>query len=65
MSSLSIAELIQGVQYRIYSDGGCKGMESTVYRTFVGISSDGKPLFYEDSMKVPVAYGAAWSIYRM
>ena len=65
MNSLSINELVQGVQYRVYSDGGCKGMETTVFRTFIEINSDGNPLFYDDSMGCPVMYGSCWRFYRV
>jgi hypothetical protein len=64
MNSLSINELVQGAQYRVYSDGGCKGMETTVFRTFVGLNN-GNPLFYEDSMGCPVMYGSSWRFYRV
>jgi hypothetical protein len=57
MNSLSINELVQGTQYRLYSDGGCKEMESTVYKVFFGINDNGDALFYDDAMKVPVIHG--------
>ena len=65
MNSLSINELVQGVQYRVYSDGGCKGMETTVFRTFIEINNDGNALFYDDSMDCPVMYGSSWRFYRV
>ena len=65
MNYVPISELVKGVHYRIYSDGGCKGMETTVYKTFFGINNDGTPLFYEDTMGCPVAYGASWTFYRI
>jgi len=64
MNSLSINELVQGVQYRLYSDGGCKGMETTVLRTYVGLNN-GNALFYDDSMKCPVIYDSCWRFYRV
>jgi hypothetical protein len=64
MNSLSITELVHGVQYRIYSNGGCKEMETTVYRTFFGINEHGDPLFYDNSMGCPVNYGS-WTFYRI
>jgi hypothetical protein len=65
MNSLSIAELVHGVEYRIYSDGGCKDMETTVYRTFVGINEHGDPLFYDNSMKCSVIYNGSWTFYSI
>ena len=65
MNSLSINELVQGVQYKLYNDGGCKGMETTVFRTFIEINSDGNALFYDDSMGCPVMYGSSWRFYRV
>jgi hypothetical protein len=65
MTSLSITDLIRGVQYKIYSHGGCKEMETTVYRVFYGINSDGNALFYDNIMECPVSYGSPWSFYRV
>ena len=63
---LSVPELIQGRQYRIYSNGGCKNMETTVFRTFFGINNNGNALFYEDSMKCPVIYDTScWIFYSI
>lgn len=65
MNSLSINQLVQGVQYRIYSDGGCKEMAMTVLRTFVGVNTDGTPLFYDNSMGCNVSYDSSWRFYRI
>ncbi len=39
-------------------------METTVFRTFVGLNN-GNPLFYDDSMGCPVMYGSCWRFYRV
>jgi hypothetical protein len=66
MNSVSVAELIKNKQYRIHGEGGCKEMETTVFRTFYGINNDGQALFYDDSMKCPVVYDTHyWTFYNM
>jgi hypothetical protein len=63
---LSVPELIKGRQYRIYSNGGCKSMETTVFKIFFGINNEGKTLFYDDSMKCPVIYDTGcWTFYSI
>jgi hypothetical protein len=65
MNSLSINELVKGKQYRLYSDGGCKEMESTVYKVFFGINDNGDALFYDDVMGCPVIHGSCWRFYSV
>jgi hypothetical protein len=65
MNSLSVTELVKGVQYRIYSDGGCKEMETTVFRTFFGVDHNGNASFYDDTMKCSVIYDNAWKFYKV
>jgi hypothetical protein len=65
MTSLSVSDLVKNVHYKIYSDGGCKEMETTVFRTFVGVDTHGAPLFYEESMGCPVVYGSSWKFYAL
>jgi hypothetical protein len=65
MNSSRVTELIKDATYRIYSDGGCKEMETTVYKTFVGMSHDGHALFYDASMGCPVIYDSCWTFYRI
>jgi hypothetical protein len=65
MNSSPVTELVQNANYRIYSDGGCREMETTVYRTFVGMSQDGYALFYDASMGCPVIYDRSWTFYRI
>lgn len=65
MNSLSVGDLVNGVQYRIYSDGGCKDMETTVFRVFVGLNNNGDALFYDDSMKCNVIYKGSWKFYNL
>ena len=40
-------------------------METTVFRTFVGMSQDGYALFYDPSMGCPVIYDRSWTVYRI
>jgi hypothetical protein len=65
MNSLPVTALVQGTQYRIHSNGGCKEMETTVYRTFLGTNEDGYALFYDNSMECPVVYQGSWTFYRI
>ena len=65
MNSVSIHELVEGKQYRIYSDGGCEDMRTTLFRTFIEINADGNPLFYDDSMGCPVIYDRVWRFYKI
>lgn len=65
MNSLSINELVQGKQYKIYSDGGCREMITTIFRTFVGVNTDGNPLFYDESMGCNISYDSSWRFYRI
>jgi hypothetical protein len=65
MDSLPVSALVQGTQYRIYSNGGCKEMETTAYKTFIGINNEGYASFYDDSMQCPVVYIGSWVFYRI
>jgi len=65
MNSLSTAELQRGVQYKLYGNGGCKDMESTIYRMFMGMDCNGNALFYDDCMRCVVAFDKSWKIYRI
>ena len=61
---VSVSELVKGKQYRIYSNGGCKEMETTVFRTFYGVNDKGQALFNDDSMGCPVIYDSNyWTFY--
>ena len=65
MNSVSIHELVPGIQYRMYSDGGCKEMATTIFRTFIKVDADENPLFYDDSMRCPVMYDRYWRFYKI
>jgi hypothetical protein len=66
MNSLAVAELVKNKQYRIHSEGGCKEMETTVFRTFYGVNNDGQALFYDTMMDCPVVYDTRyWTFYSI
>ena len=62
----AVSELVKGVEYKIYSNGGCKEMETTVFRTFYGVNDKSEVLFNDDSMGCPIIYDTRyWTFYSV
>jgi len=63
---IPVSELVKDKQYRISSNGTCKEMETTIYRTFYGVNNNGQALFNDDSMGCPVIYNTSiWTFNTM
>ena len=64
---VGLNDLVVDTMYGIYHSGGCKGMETKITRKFVGLNEQGNPLFYDESMGIPVIFNLdnKWEFYNI